>query len=48
MHRLHGRSADKSLAEIHCELQQMNAQKESLKKLPGVTQTPASPQKRVR
>ena len=37
---MHGRSADTSLAEIHCELldKQVNAQKESLKILPGFMQ----------
>ena len=47
---MHERSADKSLGEIHYEIsellhKQVNTQKESLKKLPGFTQTPASPRK---
>ena len=49
---VHGRSSDTNLAEIHEEMSelldiQVNVQKESLKKLPGFTQAPASPRKSV-
>ena len=45
---IHERSADTNLAGIHEEMselldKQMNVRKESLKKLPGFTQAPASP-----
>ena len=49
---IHGISSDTNLAEIHEEMselldKQVNVQKESLKKLPGFTQAPTSPQKCV-
>ena len=45
------RRSDTNLAEIHEEMselldKQVNVQKESLKKLPGFTQAPASPRKK--
>ena len=49
---MHGRSANTNLAEIHEEMselldKQVNVQKEGLKKFPGFTQAPTSPQKCV-
>ena len=38
----------KSIRNKRVIVQTMNAQKESLKKLPGFTQAPASPRKSVR
>ena len=48
---MHGGSADTSLAKIRYEMSELfdkevNAQKESLKKLLGFTQAPASPRKK--